>query len=205
MTALIDSFRDDTYRAHVQSTASAALLALVISVAVGIVIGIGFGLLPWLSRGFEPLVVASNGLPKIVLYPVLLLLFGMGTTSKVALAVLIGMFPVLMNVAAGIRNVPRIYALLARTLEASRWQMFWLVLVPAIRRPLMTGIRLAVSLSMVGVVLAEMFATQYGLGRMILASYTAAQYPRMLGTVLLLGIVSFAATTAMWRLERRMR
>lgn len=205
VAALVDSLQDDTYLVHLKSTATAAILALAISAAVGVVIGLAFGLLPRLSRGFEPLVVASNGLPKIVIYPVLLLLLGMGTTSKVALAVLIGMFPVLMNVSASVRHMPSIYARLARTLQASPWQMFWLVILPAIRRALMTGIRLAVSLSMVGVVLAEMFATQYGLGRMILASYTSAQYPRMLATVLLLGIVSFSATTALWRLERCIR
>jgi NitT/TauT family transport system permease protein len=136
---------------------------------------------------------------------VLLLLLGMGTTSKVALGAVIGVFPVLMNVAAGIRDMPPIYGRLARSLEASRWQTFRHIIVPAIRRPAMVGIRLAVSLSTVGVVLAEMFATRYGVGRVILASHSAGQYPRMLATVLLLVIVAFIATMLMWRLERRMR
>ncbi|NJC71428.1 ABC transporter permease subunit [Planosporangium thailandense] len=205
VAALVDSLSDDTYLVNLRSTAVAAVLALVLSVVLGVVIGLAFGLMPRLRRGFEPLVIATNGLPKIVMYPVLLLMVGMGTASKVSLAVLIGMFPVLMNVSASVRHMPPIYGRLARTLEATRWQVFWMVLLPAIRRALMTGIRLAVSLAMVGVVLAEMFATQYGLGRMILASYTSGQYPRMLATVLLLGIVSFAATTVLWRVERRMR
>jgi NitT/TauT family transport system permease protein len=203
--ALIDSFGDQRYLVNLQSTAFAALLALAASVVAGLLIGVALGLVPWLSRGFEPLLVASNGVPKIVLYPVLLLLLGMGTTSKVALGAVIGVFPVLMNVAAGIRDMPPIYGRLARSLEASRWQTFRHIIVPAIRRPAMVGIRLAVSLSTVGVVLAEMFATRYGVGRVILASHSAGQYPRMLATVLLLVIVAFIATMLMWRLERRMR
>jgi NitT/TauT family transport system permease protein len=205
MQALISSFGDERYLINMQSTAIAAVLALVVSVVAGLLIGMALGLVPWLSRGFEPLLVASNGVPKIVLYPVLLLMLGMGTTSKVALGAVIGVFPVMMNVAAGIRDMPLIYARLGRSLEASRWQMFRHIIVPAIRRPAMVGIRLAVSLSTVGVVLAEMFATRYGLGRVILASHSAGQYDRMLATVVLLVVVAFVATMLLWRLERRMR
>jgi NitT/TauT family transport system permease protein len=187
MEALVSSFGDERYLINMQSTAIAAVLALGVSVIAGLLIGMALGLVPWLSRGFEPLIVASNGVPKIVLYPVLLLMLGMGTTSKVALGAVIGVFPVMMNV------------------EASRWQMFRHIIVPAIRRPAMVGIRLAVSLSTVGVVLAEMFATRYGLGRVILASHSAGQYARMLATVVLLVVVAFVATMLLWRLERRMR
>ena len=203
--ALFMSFGDERYLVNVQSTAIAALLALAVSVAAGLLIGVALGLVPWLSRGFEPLLVASNGVPKIVLYPVLLLILGMGTPSKVALGAVIGVFPVMMNVAAGIRDMPPIYRKLAKSLEASRWQTFRHIIVPAIRRPAMVGIRLAVSLSTVGVVLAEMFATRYGLGRVILASHSAGQYPRMLATVVLLVVVAFVATMLLWRVERRMR
>jgi NitT/TauT family transport system permease protein len=203
--SLFTSFGDERYLINLQSTAIAAVLALVFSIAAGLLIGVALGLLPWLSRGFEPLIVATNGVPKIVLYPVLLLILGMGTTSKVALGVVIGVFPVMMNVAAGIRDMPPIYRRLARSLEASRWQTFRHIIVPAIKRPAMVGIRLAVSLATVGVVLAEMFATRYGLGRVILASHSAGQHERMLATVLLLVAVAFVATMLLWRLERRMR
>ena len=88
---------------------------------------------------------------------------------------------------------------------ANRWQTFWQVIIPAIRRPFMTGVRLAVSLSVVGVVLAEIFATRYGLGRVILARYGSGQYAGMLATVMLLLVTSFAVTFFMWQLEKRVR
>jgi NitT/TauT family transport system permease protein len=203
--ALVTSFDDPKFLVNLQSTAVAAVLAIAVSIVAGVLIGLALGLVPWISRGFEPLIVAANGLPKIVLYPVLLLMLGMGTQSKVALGAIIGVFPVMMNVAAGIRDMPPIYRRLARSLQASRWQMFWQIILPAIRRPAMVGIRLATSLSAVGVVLAEMFATQYGLGRVILAAHTAGQYPLMLATVLLLIFVAFLLTMLLWRIERRMR
>jgi NitT/TauT family transport system permease protein len=205
LSALGEALADDLYLIHLRSTAAAAGMALVTAVVAGLAIGLALGLLPRVSRGFEPFIVATNGVPKIVLYPVLLLMLGMGTASKVALGAIIGVFPVLMNVAAGIRDMPPVYRKLASSLQASRWQTFRHIIVPAIRRPAMTGIRLAVSLSTVGVVLAEMFATRFGLGRVILASHTSGQYPRMLATVLLLVVLAFISTMLLWRLERRMR
>jgi NitT/TauT family transport system permease protein len=205
LSALREALGDGVYLTHLRSTATAAGLALVTSVVIGLLIGLALGLLPRVSRGFEPFIIATNGVPKIVLYPVLLLMLGMGTASKVALGAIIGVFPVLMNVAAGIRDMPPVYRKLASSLQASRWQTFRHIIVPAIRRPAMTGIRLAVSLSTVGVVLAEMFATRFGLGRVILASHTGGQYPRMLATVLLLVVLAFISTMLLWRLERRMR
>lgn len=205
LAVLVASFGDPDYWQHVRSTALASTLAFALSVGIGTLLGLLLGLVTFVRHVFEPLAVALNGVPKIVLFPVLLLFFGIGVTSKTAMGVLIGLFPVMMNVAAGIRSIPPVYRRLARTLCASRWQTFWQVIVPAIRRPFMTGVRLAVSLSVVGVVLAEIFATRYGLGRVILARYGSGQYAGMLATVLLLLVTSFVVTFVMWQLEKRVR
>lgn len=204
-SALWSSFGDAGYWEHIRSTALASVLAFLLSIVIGTVFGLLLGLVPFVRHVFEPVAVALNGVPKIVLFPVLLLFFGIGITSKTAMGTMIGLFPVMMNVSAGIRSIPPVYRRLAHVLVASRWQTFWQVIIPAIRRPFMTGVRLAVSLSVVGVVLAEIFATRYGLGRVILARYGAGQYAGMLATVMLLLITSFVVTFVMWQLEKRVR
>lgn len=201
----VQSLGEPAFQTHLIVTADAVLWSVIASVMVGILLGLMFGMSRWLSNAFEPLVVALNGVPKIVLYPVLLLILGMGVASKITLATTIGMFPVFMNVAAGVRDMPPVYRKLSRSLDASRWQTFGYVIVPAIRKPLLTGMRLAVSLATVGVVLAEMFATKAGLGRVIMASHTAGQHARMFSTVLLLLAASFVLSTIMWRFERSAR
>lgn len=205
VSSLVSSLGSPEYWVHVRSTAFAATLALSLAIVTGTLIGFALGLLPFVRHVFEPTVVALNGVPKIILFPILLLFFGLGTTSKTSMGVLIGVFPVMMNVAGGLRAVPPVYRQLARSLDASRMQTFWWVLVPAIRRPFMTGVRLSVSLSLVGVVIAEIMATQFGLGRLILARYSGGQYADMLATVLLLLVTSFVVTLVMWRVERRVR
>lgn len=203
--ALVSSLGESDYWVHIRSTAWASLLAFVLAVLIGTAAGLLLGLFPMVRRVFEPTVIALNGIPKIVLFPVVLLVLGVGTPSKATMGLLIGLFPVMMNVAAGVRTVPEVYRRLARVLCASSWQTFWHVLVPAIRRPLATGVRLAVSLSVVGVVLAEIFAAEFGLGRVFLARYSSGQYAEMMGTVMLLLLVSFGVTFLLWKVEKRVR
>ena len=204
-SALFESFADSGYWQHIRSTAVASTLAFILSIVVGTIFGLLLGLVPFVRHVFEPIAVALNGVPKIVLFPVLLLFFGIGVVSKTTMGVMIGLFPVMMNVSAGIRTIPPVYRKLANVLVATRWQTFWQVIIPAIRRPFMTGVRLAVSLSVVGVVLAEIFATRFGLGRVILARYGSGQYAGMLATVMLLLVTSFVVTFLMWQLEKRVR
>lgn len=204
-SALTDSFGDPGYWQHIRSTALASTLAFLLSIVVGTLLGLLLGLVPFVRHVFGPMAIALNGVPKIVLFPVLLLFFGIGITSKMTMGLLIGLFPVMMNVSAGLQSIPPVYRKLAVSMGATRWQTFWQVLIPAIRRPFMTGVRLAVSLSVVGVVLAEIFATRYGLGRVILARYGSGQYAGMMATVMLLFVTSFVVTFVMWQLEKRVR
>jgi NitT/TauT family transport system permease protein len=101
--------------------------------------------------------------------------------------------------------MPAVYWKLARSLDTSLGQQLTSFVLPAIRRPLLTGIRLAVSLATVGVVLSEFFATKQGLGRVVLQSYGAGNYASMVATVLLLITISFAISLLLWRLEKRVR
>ncbi|MEN3263343.1 ABC transporter permease subunit [Pseudonocardia sp.] len=94
--------------------------------AIGTLLGGALGLLLGLSAAartwLEPLIIAFNGVPKIVLYPVLLPMFSL-SGAKVVMGVLFALFPVLINVAAGARNIPAVYWKLGRTVQASRAQM----------------------------------------------------------------------------------
>ncbi|MQA81940.1 MAG: ABC transporter permease subunit [Streptosporangiales bacterium] len=203
--ALAEHLVDPAFRTDMRVTALAVLMAFGIGTLVGALAGLALGLSTWVRATFEPLVIGLNGIPKIVLYPVLLPVFHLGYGSKVVMGVLFALFPVLINVAVGVREVPRVYRKLARSLDASWWQYLVHILVPAIRLPLLTGVRLSVSLATVGVVLSEFFATKQGLGRSILRSYGAGDYPDMMSTILLLVSVSFVVSLLLWRLERRAR
>lgn len=204
VAALAEELADPGFRADIRATAVAVLLAFVIGTLLGGMLGLLLGVSTWAKATFEPLVIGLNGIPKIVLYPVMLPVFHL-SGSKVVMGALFALFPVLINVAVGIREIPPVYRKLARSLRASWWQYLVHILLPAIRLPLLTGVRLSVSLATVGVVLSEFFATKQGLGRSILHSYGSGDYADMMSTILLLVSVSFVLSLVLWRLERRSR
>lgn len=203
LTVLVANLSDPSYLFDLRVTAQAVFMAFVIGTAVGGSIGLLLGLSSLMRRLFEPLLIMLNGIPKIVLYPVLLPIFSL-SGSKVVMGVLFALFPVLINVSTGVQEIPRVYWKLARSVRANAWQTLVHIIFPAIRRPLLTGIRLAVSLSVVGVVLSEFFATRRGLGRVVLQSYSHGDYPSMVATIMLLITISFAISVALWQWEKRL-
>jgi NitT/TauT family transport system permease protein len=202
VSVLIQNLSDPAYLFEARVTAQSVLAAFVIGTAVGGGIGLLLGLSQRLRLILEPLIIILNGIPKIVLYPVLLPIFSL-TGSKVVMGVLFALFPVLINVSTGVQEIPRVYWKLAKSVRANAWQTLVHIIFPAIRRPLITGIRLAVSLAVVGVVLSEFFATRRGLGRVVLQSYSHGDYPSMVATIILLITISFAISIALWQWEKR--
>jgi ABC-type nitrate/sulfonate/bicarbonate transport system permease component len=148
--ALARDLGDPAYVKNLQYTFVAAFWAFVIGSAIGFLVGLALGLSRWVRIVFEPLITALNGIPKIILYPIMLPVFGLSISSKIAMGVLFAVFPVLVNVAIGSREVPGVYRKLARSVNASRWQTLWYVILPAIRGPAIAGLRLAVSLALAG-------------------------------------------------------
>lgn len=202
--AFVQNFADPRYLSDIGETAQAVAQAFVIGTLFGGAIGLLLGLSAAARTWLEPLLIAFNGVPKIVLYPVLLPIFSL-SGSKIVMGVLFALFPVLINVVVGIRSIPPVYWKLGRTVQAGKWQLFVHILLPAIRLPLLTGVRLAISLAVVGVVLAEFFATRFGLGRAVLQAYSHGEYAQMVSTILLLILVAFTVSVLLWRLERRVR
>jgi NitT/TauT family transport system permease protein len=203
LAALARDLGDAQYIQHLIATAQGAAAAFAISVFVGVLLGLLLGLVEPVRDALQPLLVALNGVPKIVFYPILLLLFGMALGSKVAMGAIFGTFPVMLNLSAGLSDLPAIYKRLGRSLQASPWQMFRHIYMPAALRPLLTGLRLAFSLSVVGVVLSEMLATRLGLGRVIESAYSLGRYAEMSATIVLLLAASLAGSLALWYVERR--
>ncbi len=203
IAALLADLRDQQYLQHLAATAEGSAAAFAVSVSVGVGLALILGLVGPVRQALQPLIVALNGVPKIVLYPILLLLFGMQLGSKIAMGAVFGIFPVMLNLSAGLSDLPPIYKQLGRSLRASPWQMFAHIYVPAALGPFLTGLRLAFSLSVVGVVLSEMLATRFGLGRVIESAYSLGRYDEMSGTIVLLLTVSLAGSLTLWHFERR--
>lgn len=200
---LMDDLSVPAYRDNVYVTAQAVGAAWAIAIVAGLVLGLVLGLNASIREASQPILIALNGVPKIVLYPTLILAFGMGSPSKIVMGALFGTFPLVLILSGALRDLPPIYGLLGRSLQVSRAQMVAKIYLPATLAPVLTGIRLAFSLSAVGVVLAELLASRAGIGRMIDQSYQMGQFEQMGATVLLLLIASVSVALVLYTLERR--
>jgi NitT/TauT family transport system permease protein len=182
-------------------------LALVLAYAIGLAVGIWMGAHQLSGAVGEPILVALYSLPKIVLYPVVLLMFGLGVSGKVAFGALHGILPVALLTMGAIRAIPRVYLRSARTLHLSPWQTIATVLVPAALPEVFTGLRIGFTVTLLGVLLGEMFASKHGLGFMLMNSMQTLQGEEMMMVaIVLFAFAAVANALLLWiehRLQRR--
>lgn len=202
--AMVSNLSSAEYRSDLLYTVRNIGLAFVVGITVGASLGMLLGYFAWLRRGLEPFLLALYSVPKIILYPLILPILKIGAASQVTMGSLHAFFPMMIMVAGAVAGMPGIYRRLGRALGASPIQMLWRVTLPAIRRSFLTGMRLAVSLATIGVIMAEFFITEQGVGRIMKNSYNFAQYEVLLSTVLLLLALSFAFSFLIWSIERRL-
>lgn len=202
--AAFRSLGNEEFLTELRSTLGKIAIAFVIGVSAGAGIGIALGSMPAVRRALEPTLVALNSVPKIILYPMLLPIFKAGATAQIAMGVLHAAFPMLIMVSGAVANMPPVFRRLGRSLDASPVQVLWHVTLPAIRRSLLTGMRLAVSLATIGVILAEFFLTVLGLGKVMNESYQFARYAELMSTVIMLLVACFVVSFAIWTVERRL-
>jgi NitT/TauT family transport system permease protein len=189
------------------ATATAFAFALILAYAIGLAIGVWMGAHHLSGAVGEPIVVALYSLPKITLYPVILLIFGLGISGKVAFGALHGILPVALLTMAAIRNISPVYLKSARSMQLSEWQTIMLVLFPATLPEVVSGLRIGLTVTLLGVLLAEMFAAKQGLGFMIMNAMSLLQNEEMIAiAVLLFAFAAFANAFLLWiehRLHRR--
>jgi ABC-type nitrate/sulfonate/bicarbonate transport system permease component len=150
--------------AALQLTMFELAAAFSIAVAVGLVLGLAIGLQPFARRSFFPVVLLLYGMPQVTILPLFILLFGIGAASKIAFGVTHGVFPVVVTVVAGVQNLKPILLVSARSMGASRWQIFRHVVFPHMVPSFFAGMRLGMSGVLLGVLLAELYVSIAGIG-----------------------------------------
>ena len=197
--------RDPDFWVHVWATGSAYLLALAIAVGGGLAIGLLTGLSATAAETAEPLLLAANSAPKIALYPVVLLLFGIGMPAKVAFGAIHGIIPVAIFTMNACRALPPVLRKTAAVMRLPLHDWIASILLPSALPDIVIGLRLGVSLTLIGTILGEMFGSQSGLGYLLMTAIGLQNTQAIMGVTVLL--IAFAATvsTALLTWERRLR
>lgn len=203
--ALLDNL--DNWAPDVLETLSALAVAFAIVAVFGVAIGVSLGMSDFWTRTLNPLILVAYSIPKVTLYPIFLLVFGLTMQGRIAFAVLHGILPVIIICVEASRNLPDVYVKVARSCRLSLAQKILQVYVPALRSQVVVALRLGFSLCFLGLLLAEMFASYDGLGARLLHYTSLQQSDQILGVVLLVVFIAFLGTFLflLWqeRLEAR--
>jgi NitT/TauT family transport system permease protein len=187
------------------------LLATLWRVAAGFLIGavpaIAIGLAMAMSRGVrifcDPLIAALFPIPKVALMPLLLLAFGFGDASKIAVVAIGVFFPVIVNTYAGAANIERIYWDVARNYGASAFVMFTRIVLFGALPMIFAGLRIAVAVAFIVLVAAEFVSTKVGIGYMIWNSWELLQVDSMFVGIVVIGLLGLVTSALLQEIERK--
>jgi NitT/TauT family transport system permease protein len=193
------------FAANAGETARAFGYALVISWCGGLGLGVLLGANRLTGEVFEPMLVTLYAIPKITLYPVILLLFGLGISAKVAFGALHGIIPVVLFTITAVRNIHPVHLRSARALHLSAAGTALHVILPATLPEVFSGFRIGFALTLLGTLIGEMFASQRGIGYMLVHAMQNNEPEIILALALLLIVFATLASALLLALDRRLR
>jgi NitT/TauT family transport system permease protein len=202
---LVEAFADGTIQPHLGATLVEVALGFAVGGGLALVVGYLLARSPLVERVLSPYLVAAQATPVLALAPLFALWFGPGLLGKVVICALIVFFPVAVATMVGVRSVDAGLLELGRSLRASRAQILTTLEIPAALPFILGGMRVGVTLAVVGAIVGEWAGAREGLGVLInLARGSLFDYPLMFATLLTIAAVGIALYTVVVVLERRL-
>jgi NitT/TauT family transport system permease protein len=187
---------------HLYVTIGEVVAAMVIGGLSGLIVGLALGANPFLSGAFERYLYYLGPTPKIVFFPIMIMWFGVGPESKVAMGTMSCFFPIALSVAAGMRQIESVLIRVGRSFRLSTWQMVTKIYLPAMREPIVNGVRLGMGVALIGTLLAETKLSNRGIGFMIIDAYNTFDMPRMYAALAVLFVLAIGANSLVGRASR---
>jgi sulfonate transport system permease protein len=181
-----------------------ALVAFVVSSALGIICGLLLARSPFWDAVLAPFVLALNSLPRVALAPLIILWFGIGVMAKVVTAFTLVFFILLVNTLGGAKNVDNDIITIARLMGASERDILWKVTFPSALPWIFTGLNLGLTYSLLGVIVAEILASNHGLGYLIAASAASFNTAGVFAGLITLAVVAWLFSLIMRKVEARL-
>jgi ABC-type nitrate/sulfonate/bicarbonate transport system permease component len=185
--------------ANLGATLYEVAVSLVIGGVAGAIVGLVLGGNRFLSRAFEPYLHYLGPTPKIIFFPIMIMWFGVGGGSKIAMGALSCFFPVALCTAVGMRQIEPVLVRVGESFRASTAQMVAKIYLPAIRPAMLTGLRLGMGVAMIGVLLAETKLSNRGLGYLVIQRYTTFDMPGMYALLIVVFLLAIGANALLTR------
>jgi NitT/TauT family transport system permease protein len=178
------------------------IYGFVLAVVVGILIAVIVTSSRILNQMFYQILIATQSIPKVAIAPIVLVWFGTGMESKVAIAFIVAFFPMVVDTATGLRATPEDLLDLARSLKCTRWQIFWKIQVPSALPFIFSGAKVAVTLTVIGAVIGEFVGSNSGLGNLVLVANASVNSSLVWASLIYLSILGMLLYGAVVLAER---
>jgi len=169
----------------------------------GLIFGVLLGLSPTLRAFIQPAINALYPVPKIALFPLVMMIFGIGETSKWIIVAIAVFFQMFFSTLAGVVNIDQIYLDVASNFKANRWQTYWTIAMPGALPFIFTGLQLGVGMALIVVVIAENFGTQVGVGFMIWRSWQIFEVRDMYVGLVVVAFLGYCFQLLLQSLQRK--
>jgi NitT/TauT family transport system permease protein len=190
---------DPTFYFHLYTTFYEIGIAMVIGGVAGLAAGIVLGGSKFMSRAYEAYLYYLGPCPKIIFFPIMIMWFGVGPGSKVAMGAISCFFPVALNVAGGMREIDKVLIRVGKSFRLNTWQMVTKVYLPAMRHPVINGVRLGLGVALIGTLLAETKLSNRGIGFLVIQAYSIFNMPQMYALLIILFVISIGANEIIGR------
>jgi ABC-type nitrate/sulfonate/bicarbonate transport system permease component len=167
------------------------LAGMSIALLIGFVLGLLMGSFKTLNKLFDPILYLTYPIPKMAMLPIVMLLFGLGDTSKIIMIVLIVFPQVVLAVRDAVRTIPSHYYDIYQSIRASKWQQFHHITLPASMYAILSTSRVSLGTAISILFFTENYGTEYGMGYYIMDAWMRLDYPSMYGAILLLSLMGF--------------
>jgi ABC-type nitrate/sulfonate/bicarbonate transport system permease component len=166
---------------------------LLLGGVAGMVVGLVLGANRFFAKAFEPYIYYLGPTPKIIFFPVMIMWFGVGGGSKVAMGAVSCFFPIALNIIAGMRQIDTVLIRVGKSFRANPWQMTTKIYLPAMRLPVINGLRLGLGVALIGTLLAETKISNRGIGFLVIQAYANFDMPRMYAILIVLFVLAIGA------------
>jgi NitT/TauT family transport system permease protein len=198
--AMVETLSHAGFYFNLYTTSYEIALAMLIGGISGLIVGLLLGGSPLLAKAYEVYLYYLGPCPKIIFFPLMLLWFGVGPGSKTAMGAISCFFPIALNAAGGMREIDKVFIRVGQSFRANTWQMVTKIYLPAMRYPIINGLRLGLGVALIGTLLAETKLSNRGIGFQIIQAYDFFRMPEMYALLIILFVIAIGANALIGRL-----
>jgi ABC-type nitrate/sulfonate/bicarbonate transport system permease component len=202
--SLIQMILNGKMAIHLGATTERLAVGFAFGGTAGLLLGLAMGWSARLRQIVDPLIAAIHPIPKIAIFPLIMIIFGIGETSKVVAISIAAFFPMLINCMSGVRQLNPVYFEVTQNYRASPWKTFSRVIVPGSLPLILTGARLAINMAMVIAIAVELLSAKEGLGVIIWFSWQTLRIEELYASLVVIALLGISINLCLQYLSKRL-